>query len=88
MINLKKAREAVQIATYKVRVLYLGDLAGDEIAVASTAVPEHLRELESALHTANEMLSEGPTPWGEQAVEWHTEGVYRLKQRPNCVPAD
>lgn len=78
----------VQIAAYNLRKQYLGEKAGDELAVANTPVPAEFAELSAALHSAQEALLDSPPAWEDQAIESHADGVYRLKQFPElCKPA-
>lgn len=83
-----KALQFVQIAAYSLRKQYLGEKAGDELAVASTPVPVAFAELSAALHSSQEALLDSPPAWEDQAIGSHADGVYRLKDFPElCNPA-
>jgi hypothetical protein len=86
-MDTRKGLQAVQVAQFQLRQLYLGDRAGDELAVAETPVPACFAELSAALHTAAECLADEIVPWGEQAVEFRADGAIRLKQLPTYAPA-
>lgn len=83
----EKALAFVQIAKFELTKQYLGDLAGDEIAVLDTLVPERFADLMGALHAAEEALLDAPCQWGEQAVQATPDGFIRLKQLGIFAPA-
>lgn len=83
-----KARQAVEAARFAIRRLYLGDNAGDELAAASTPVPEEYRELSGHLHTAYSFLLDDVPAWEEQVIGFHDDGAVRLRDYPElCRPA-
>jgi hypothetical protein len=86
-MNAEVALNAVQVATYQLRRLYLGDRAGDQLAVANTPVPEDLVEITLALHVAQENLLDDVPLWEDQAVELTADGPVRLLQLETCRPA-